>query len=85
MIMGNKVFPGAYIDIAIKLTARFNFLFNTSEVDLQELIFSFFFICYFQGPLKTETAKNLEKYVIKDDRLPVLLDRYGNLLYFFWT
>ncbi|XP_052098622.1 cytosolic purine 5'-nucleotidase-like [Mytilus californianus] len=27
------------------------------------------------GPLKTETAKNLEKYVIKDDRLPILLDR----------
>ncbi|XP_062570936.1 cytosolic purine 5'-nucleotidase-like isoform X2 [Saccostrea cucullata] len=27
------------------------------------------------GPLKGETMKNLEKYVIKDERLPVLLDR----------
>ncbi|XP_060064564.1 cytosolic purine 5'-nucleotidase-like [Ylistrum balloti] len=27
------------------------------------------------GPLKSETVKDLERYVIKDDRLPVLLDR----------
>ncbi|XP_071090356.1 cytosolic purine 5'-nucleotidase-like [Haliotis cracherodii] len=27
------------------------------------------------GPLKEETVKNLSKYVLKDDRLPVLLDR----------
>lgn len=27
------------------------------------------------GPLKGETMKNLEKYVIKDERLPILLDR----------
>lgn len=28
-----------------------------------------------EGPLKRETVKDLERYVIKDDRLPVLLDR----------
>lgn len=31
----------------------------------------------FQGPLKEETMKNVEQYVKKDSRLPILLDRYG--------
>ena len=30
-----------------------------------------------QGPLKQETMNNVEKYVIKDGRLPTLLDRYA--------
>ncbi|ESO93154.1 hypothetical protein LOTGIDRAFT_190218 [Lottia gigantea] len=28
-----------------------------------------------EGPLKQETIKNVDKYVLKDDRLPILLDR----------
>ena len=38
------------------------------------------FVKYFQGPLKQETMNNVEKYVIKDGRLPTLLDRYNLLL-----
>ena len=32
-------------------------------------------VCVFQGPLKTETVKHVAKYVQRDERLPVLLDR----------
>ena len=33
--------------------------------------------CYKQGNLKSETIKNLEKYIHRDDRLPILLNRWG--------
>lgn len=32
-------------------------------------------IMHKQGDLKSSTMANLEKYVHKDDRLPILLDR----------
>lgn len=41
----------------------------------QDVLLATEFVHTATGPLKTETAKNLEKYVIKDERLPVLLDR----------
>ncbi|XP_041368977.1 cytosolic purine 5'-nucleotidase-like [Gigantopelta aegis] len=31
-----------------------------------------------EGPLKLETVNNVEKYVLKDDRLPIILDRLRN-------
>ena len=38
-----------------------------------------FFVFYKQGDLKSETIKNLEKYVHRDDRLPILLNRWGTI------
>lgn len=50
----------------------------------QDVLLATEFVHTSTGPLKTETAKNLEKYVIKDDRLPILLDRmklYGSKVF----
>ena len=45
--------------------------------NVRGLSFVCMFVCFGfrQGDLKTETVKNLEKYVHKDNRLPVLLNR----------
>ena len=41
----------------------------------EELMIGLVFVFYKQGDLKSETIKNLEKYVHRDDRLPILLNR----------
>ncbi|KAJ8287304.1 hypothetical protein GJAV_G00050030 [Gymnothorax javanicus] len=60
-----------------------NTLFNLSETYLYACLVDFFTnnsryinVCLAsQGTLKEKTLKNLEKYIVKDDRLPLLLTR----------
>lgn len=39
-------------------------------------MFILFLHFIFQGTLKEKTTENLEKYVHRDDRLPILLKRF---------
>ncbi|NXK19855.1 5NTC nucleotidase, partial [Arenaria interpres] len=54
-----------------------NTLFNLTEAHLYACLVDFFTNCsrYVKGCLKAKTLENLEKYVVKDPRVPLLLSR----------